>query len=208
MDRVGKIREMAEGIMGSGDPAHGMEHVMSVYRLAVAIAKEEKRADMEIVQIAALCHDLGISEELADPTGKTDHASISAGIAGTILEDIGLPPEKIARVQASILSHRGGNGLYPKALEDKILFDANAMAAFDAMEAARLVADAHKGEIRRRPGDIDACVKADGKKMLGKSARMRSQTYKSVSADMFYTDTAKKMAQERVEYYKKFFHSQ
>ena len=66
-------------------PSHGFDHTERVYNLAVRIAKDEK-ADLEIVQAAALLHDVGRFKEEDDKS--LCHADESAKLAPEILRSI------------------------------------------------------------------------------------------------------------------------
>ncbi|NLG26606.1 MAG: HD domain-containing protein, partial [Chloroflexi bacterium] len=54
--------EQARALYHEHDAAHGFEHVLRVWRMALRIAREEG-ADLEIVSAAALLHDVGRAEE-------------------------------------------------------------------------------------------------------------------------------------------------
>ena len=72
--------EMQQRYVGFDDPAHGWEHINRVYRLAVYIAEQEN-ADIFIVGMAALMHDIG---HLSTDT-SLHHADLSMSMAGELL---------------------------------------------------------------------------------------------------------------------------
>jgi putative nucleotidyltransferase with HDIG domain len=65
------------------------------------IAKSEKNVDFEVLELAALLHDIGRKKEDLDKTGRIDHAIESAKMAEKILEKFGFQREKIEKVKKS-----------------------------------------------------------------------------------------------------------
>ncbi|MFH1325998.1 MAG: HD domain-containing protein [Candidatus Falkowbacteria bacterium] len=91
-----KIKELVEEELKEC-PGHNIDHVMRVYNLCLHIAEYED-VNLEVLQIAALLHDIGGAKETSDPTGKTDHAVESAKMAEPILKDINFSEEKIKHI--------------------------------------------------------------------------------------------------------------
>ena len=116
---------------------HDFEHVSRVYNLAKAIGKEEK-ADMLVLEAAALMHDLGRLAELKDP--KLNHAVESAKIACDILKGIDFPDDKVQDVLHAIRAHRFSKGEIPFTTEAKVLQDADRLDALGAIGIARCFA--------------------------------------------------------------------
>ncbi|KAI7871723.1 hypothetical protein BDF14DRAFT_1718343 [Spinellus fusiger] len=60
---IGRTRAMVERYMGKLDPSHDILHVDRVTRLAMHLAKscvdQGHSVNMELVELAALCHDVG-----------------------------------------------------------------------------------------------------------------------------------------------------
>ena len=65
---------------------HSFEHVKRVYEMATFLAKEE-RADLELVQIGALLHDIG------RPVGEP-HRETGAKLTDKILKELKYPQKK------------------------------------------------------------------------------------------------------------------
>ena len=116
--------------------AHGMDHCMRVYFLALQIAEDEN-IDLEILQAAAILHDIGGGKETADPTGQTDHALEGAIMARHILEQLNFPQEKIQHVQDCISTHRFKANRIPQTKEAQIIFEADKIDALGAVGVAR-----------------------------------------------------------------------
>lgn len=134
--------ERAREYYTDGDSAHGFDHVLRVWRLALRIAEEEG-ANREVVSTAALLHDVGRPEELR--TGGC-HAEIGARMARVILRDE--PPELVEAVAEVIGQHRFRGGKQPTSLEARVLYDADKLDALGAIGVARAYAVA--GMLRQR----------------------------------------------------------
>ncbi|MBW2968377.1 HD domain-containing protein [Candidatus Woesearchaeota archaeon] len=103
-------------------------HVSVVYGYAVDLA-EKLSADMEIVQLSALLHDIGRLRH-----GGKDHDITGAQDAEKMLGDLGYPKDRIDKIAHCIRSHRGSKSEEkPATLEAEILSNADAMAHMDVM---------------------------------------------------------------------------
>jgi uncharacterized protein len=111
-----------ETIKQYGYAGHDVTHTIRVHELCLRIGKEEK-ADLLVVQAAALLHDIGRGREQLDP--KVDHAEASAEMAKKLLVDCHFPEEKIPKVLHAIRVHRFSRQKVPQTLEAKILQDAD-----------------------------------------------------------------------------------
>jgi uncharacterized protein len=126
--------EEARGYYPAGDPAHDFDHVLRVLAMARRLATAEG-ADLEIVETAALLHDIARSDERAN---GSDHALESARRAGEILA--GWPAERLQAVAHAIAAHRFRNRLVPATLEAKVLYDADKLDGIGAIGVARAYA--------------------------------------------------------------------
>ena len=86
------------------DSAHDKEHVYRVLYTALAIAKKEREADVDVLIAACLLHDIGRQEQVADP--KVCHASAGAKKAYDFLKEKGFSDEFSKKVSQCILTHR------------------------------------------------------------------------------------------------------
>ena len=123
--------EQARALYTQGDTAHDFDHVLRVTALAVKLAEAEG-ADIEIVQTAALLHDIGLDN------GRRGHAEVAAQRTYEILA--GQPREKVEAVAQAIRSHRFRAGPSPQTLEAKCLFDADKLDALGAIGVGRAFA--------------------------------------------------------------------
>jgi len=109
---------------------------MSAYRHFVAVVKyakqlaNKRKADEEIVEIAAWLHDIGSIK------GNTEnHHIVGAEFAGELLKKYNYPKNKIEAVQHCIMSRRGSQNIKRETLEAECLADADAMSHFDSIDA-------------------------------------------------------------------------
>ncbi|KAH9771665.1 HD domain-containing protein [Citrus sinensis] len=92
--RVRKAEKLVERNMKGNDASHDASHVWRVRDLALSLAREEGLASnpdsMEIVELAALLHDIGDYKYLRDPSEEK--------IVENFLEDEGLEESKKMRI--------------------------------------------------------------------------------------------------------------
>ncbi|MEO8970488.1 MAG: HD domain-containing protein [Ktedonobacteraceae bacterium] len=125
------------------DPAHGWEHVLRVYSLALSIAEREE-ADSFIVGTAALMHDLG---RIVSNTTK-HHAEVSVTLAREILDAQGVPPAIQQAILHAIEAHSFSRNIEPRTLEACVVRDADRL---DGLGATGIIRWAITGTIRRTP---------------------------------------------------------
>jgi uncharacterized protein len=97
---------------------HDQTHTIRVHKLSRIIGQKEK-ADLPVLEAAALLHDIGRSYEHAD------HAEKSAEIAEELLKKCEFTEDKISKVLYAIRMHQFSKGTTPETLEAKILQDAD-----------------------------------------------------------------------------------
>lgn len=126
---------------GSG---HGFDHIMRVHRLALAIAGEEK-ADLFVVSVAALLHDVGDYKLTGD--GKENHRQAVADMT----EGLSLSAFQIEQVTQIVerVSFKG-NGTCDEQIspEGQCVRDADRLDAMGAIGIARAFA---YGALKGRP---------------------------------------------------------
>jgi len=129
------IRKLVQKELSSTLNSHGWDHVRRVYELCLKIGKKEK-ADLTILGLAALLHDIGRKEEQASK-GKICHAQVGAKKAEAILLRLGVPDQIRKEVLECIRSHRFRGKQVPKSLEARILFDADKLDSIGAVGIGR-----------------------------------------------------------------------
>jgi uncharacterized protein len=135
----------AVGGGGALDAAHDFDHVLRVAALAEQIARAEG-ADVDIVRLAALLHDLpaapgGDLPGAPGGDGRTSHHLAAAERARGLLAARGLQPERIEAVVHCIQAHRyRDRSVQPQTLEARCLYDADKLDAMGAIGVARACA--------------------------------------------------------------------
>ncbi len=128
MDIVEEIRKHVIKRYQERDDAEGMDmyetHVKYVVEYAKTLA-EKLGAGVEVVEIAALLHDIARIDGLNE-----NHHIEGAKYAEELLNSLGYDPEKIPVIKDCIISHRGSTGIPQKTVEAKCLASADAMAHF------------------------------------------------------------------------------
>lgn len=116
---------------------HDVHHALRVRDLALRLAEHEG-GDRDIVEAAALLHDIGHTE------GRDDHAASSARAAADLLGRVGFPDDKIDAVVTCIEHHHwtpGNDGDLPDApIEYRVFADADRLDALGAIGIARAFA--------------------------------------------------------------------
>jgi uncharacterized protein len=199
----------------AGDPVHGFDHVLRVYRMAEKLALSEG-ADIEIVRAAALLHDANRGRPASihpQHPGKgrgerrLAHQVDAAEIAHQVLEAEGWSEERIEAVQHCIRSHRFRESVEtPRTLEAKILFDADKLDAIGAIGVARAIAFAacagqpayaEPSALFLRTGNLEENERHSAyHEYLFKLVRLK---------DRLYTTAARSLAEERHRWMVEFF---
>lgn len=194
-------------------PAHNFDHVARVYNLAIKLAENEK-VDLEVIRAAALLHDLGGAREMNDPSGKTDHAVESAKMSEPILKKLGYSEGKIKHILDCIISHRYRTENKPKTLEAQILFDADKLETVGAIGIARAMVwmGRNNASIFKKVNIKEYAKENLGGKINGRikdktkhSPQIQWETKDKFILDYLYTNKAKKMAKERMNFSIDFF---
>lgn len=171
------------------DDIHGFPHVERVYNLCLKIGKKLD-ADIKILKIAALLHDVGRNKEGVNAF-KRNHAEISAELTINLLAsmDIDLPKEDVENIIHCIRAHSFSNELKPKTLVAKILFDADKLDALGAIGLYRTI-----GFTVKSRGGVDQVIEHLENKIM----KLRNQ---------IYLDVSKKIANEREKIILDFYNS-
>jgi len=131
------IEAEAKRLMKGGESSgHDWEHVRRVHLNCLKLAKTD-RVNVDVLRLAALLHDVGISHEMKE---GVDHAVYSAGRARRIMRRHGVPADVVEAVCRAIASHRFGAGLKPETIEGRTLQDADRLDAIGAIGIARAFA--------------------------------------------------------------------
>jgi len=157
---------------------HDRDHSKRVKLLALYIAEREG-GDPNVIEMAADLHDIVRDHE--------NHAIEGAKIAEDLLRKKGYSEDFIKKVCHCIEAHSFSSGVEPKTLEAKILSDADKLDAMGAIGIARAFMFA--GE---RGKSLEEVITHFEEKLL----KLK---------DFLYTETAKKLAEERHRFLEEFY---
>jgi len=133
---LARAREISRSIHAGFAPSHDFSHAERVYRLAERIAEAEN-ADLFVVRMSALLHDIGRAEESKNNNGEDIHEELSVRMAGPIMDELGVSGDRKEAVLHAIATHRHRRGGEPRTLEAKCLFDADKLDSLGAVGVAR-----------------------------------------------------------------------
>ena len=129
MNIVEKVKQFVEEECKKPTSKYGPEpyeyHFVQVHKYAKKLAGK-LNADVEVVEIAALLHDIG-----SIICGRGNHHITGAKIAEEKLREFGYSEDKIKKVKHCIYTHRGSQKLERKTVEAQILADADTMSNYD-----------------------------------------------------------------------------
>jgi len=185
-DRLGNWPPQWEGFHW---PGYTYEHTLRVRNLALGLAAEE-HANPDVVEVAALLHDIAKAE------GR-EHATIGAEQAASLLAGLDLDPGFIEPVRYAIATHSGDNTEdHPaenRVLGDADLIDANfglvATWRFITIRAGRqsTLQDTIDGMIEWLPkkDELMALLRSDaGRRLAAERSRVMHESC-SLLADVF-----------------------
>jgi uncharacterized protein len=196
---VAYIRTKLEG-EGSG---HDWWHIYRVWSLAKRIAKSKSQANSEIVELAALLHDV------ADWKFHGGDESVGPQVAGEFLTSLKVDPMTILAVQEIIqdVSYKGaGVTTKPRSLEGMIVQDADRLDALGAIGIARCFV--YSGHVNRPMWDPvnKPVLHQTAKEYKDNKGSAINHFYEKLLLlkDRLHTHAAKQMAIKRHAYMEQF----
>ena len=180
---INKAMEYAREVFAGDGSGHDFDHTLRVYHMAVRIAGEEG-ADVEMVALAALLHDVD-DHKLSPETCEHKDRAV------TFLKSQGVSEQKIHRIVEIIseISFSAGNGR-PSTLEGMCVQDADRLDAIGAIGIGR--AFAFGGSRGRRMHDPDGVDKtATVEHFYDKLFKLK---------DLMTTPTGQHLARQRDEF--------
>ncbi len=196
-----KLLKEAERLYAANGNSHRLDHVKRVLALAERLARAEG-ADLEVVKVAALFHDIGRAEEKRTK-GKVCHAAYGAQMVKQILKKYGLPEDFIERVAEAIASHRFRSKVRPKTPEAKVLFDADKLDALGAVGIGRAFLFA--GEVGARLHNPEVDLSQTEPYSREDTAWREFKLKLSKIKDQMLTQEGRRLAQERYRFMEEFF---
>ncbi len=185
---VEKVEEIVRERMDGQSAGHGMDHVLRVLASARSI-QAEAGGDSEIIELAALLHDVGDAK-------FHDGVERSAEFAREILSGLNADNDLIEHVAHIVdnISFRKGVDASELSLEGKIVQDADRL---DALGAIGIVRTIEYGAAFGQPFYLaDA---GDAKTGVG---HFHEKLFKL--KELLNTDTARRMAEERESFMRTF----
>jgi len=195
------VRLESQAFFRAARGSHGWDHTERVYELCLRIGRKEG-ADLDILRLAALLHDIGREEEDRS-NGRICHAARGAVLAREILSTQGIDEAQAARVVRCIQTHRFRGRFVPDTLEGKILFDADKLDSIGAVGIGRAFLFA--GEVGARLHDPKVKVRKTKpytkedtayREFLVKLTRIRVR---------MFTSEGRRIARERYDFMVEFF---
>ena len=201
MSSIEQIREEAKKFFLNARGSHDWDHVERVYNLCIRIGKKEN-ADLEILKIAALLHDIGREDENSSK-GKICHAEMGVKLARELLEKYEFDKEKINKITHCIETHRFRGSKTPVSKEAKILFDADKLDSIGAIGIGRDFLFA--GEIGARLHNKDVVIEKTQPYTREDTAYREFIVKLRKIKDRMLTEEGKRIAEERHKFMVEFF---
>lgn len=185
------------------DTVHGFDHIERVYAMAQRIGTAEG-ADMEIVQAAALMHDMQGSHP---EESRVEHHIQSAREAEALLKREGWAQPRIDAVTHCVRAHRYRDDREPPTtLEAKVVFDADKLDVLGAVGAGRTIAFAAQvGQPMYYPPSNLFLSTGEHEPDEPHSAYHEYLFKLRKVVSRLYTDTARQIAAERGAYLSDYF---
>ncbi len=128
MDRSARFEEQTKGTKDEYNIFR--EHIQYVYKYVVMLSKD-KNADREVLELAALLHDISMTDMALD---RSRHNEYGAEIAEQLLRENNYPEDKTQLVKRCILNHSKRRQQYRSTEEEQILVDADGLSHFDVVK--------------------------------------------------------------------------
>lgn len=179
---------------------HDYYHTFRVFKMATYIAMQEG-ADLEIVQLAALLHD--VDDRKLFPETYKDKCHAKKFLTENNVDALII--EKICDI-IDVISFAGKDSFVPETLEGKCVQDADRLDALGAIGIAR--AFAYGGSHNRSIHDPDAIPNLDmgTEEYYSHTSTTVNHFYEKLFElkDMMNTETARALAHDREKYMREF----
>lgn len=203
---IKEIETQAKEYFKHATGCHDWTHVERVRNMALKIGRKEG-ADLNILEVAVLLHDIGRKEEIKK-SGAFCHAEKSAKLAIEILKKYNLPKETEKNILNCIIAHRFRNEHRPETIESKVLYDADKLDSIGAVGVGRSFLFAG--------GPGSQCLYTGNESELVKTGKDHAFTREDSAIleyefklkkvkDKMFTKEGKKIAQERHKFMQEFF---
>ena len=192
--------EYVKGIFETDYSGHDFFHTFRVYKMATHIAIKEK-ANLEIVQLAALLHDVD-DVKLSPATHKNKDRARHFLMANNVSE---VMIDTICQIIDEI-SYKGSDSVVPQTLEGKCVQDSDRLDAIGAIGIARAFAyGGNHNRVMHNP-NISPQMDMNAEEYNNHISTTINHFYEKLFKlkDMMSTDSAKEVAQAREMYMKNY----
>ncbi len=195
------IQTIAQKLFTDARASHDWDHTIRVLRLCEHIGSEE-RADMDVLRVAAVLHDIGRPHQDAC-LGSLCHAVHGAMLAEPIVATLVFSPEQKNNILHCIRTHRFRGINVPETLEAKVLFDADKLDAIGAIGIARAYLFA--GEIGARLHSPEVSAEKSVPYSIDDTGFREYSVKLCKIKDRMMTSEGKRMAGDRHQFMTAFF---
>ena len=192
--------EYAKKTFESDYSGHDFFHTLRAYKMATRIAKEEK-ADIEIVQLAILLHDVDDIKLSPDTHANKDRARL-------FLLENNVDKDTIDTICQIIdeVTYKGKDSVTPNTLEGKCVQDADRLDAMGAIGIARAFAyGGNHNRIMHNP-NIEPHLNMNAEEYVKSKSTTINHFYEKLFnlKKLMNTNSARLIAQSREAYMKKY----
>lgn len=163
------------------------DHIKYVVKNAVELAKEYE-ADVEIVELGALLHDIAMPSEFGP---REEHNIYGVKIAEELLTKLNYPEDRKEKVKECVLRHRGSKDLPRNTVEEQCVADADVIAHFDCIPSLFHLAFG-ENEMNLSISDGEEFVKRklekDYNKLSSRTREKLKDRYENIMKVLFVSD--------------------
>ncbi len=158
------------------------DHIKYVVKNAVELAKEYN-ADIEIVELGALLHDIAMPSEFGP---REEHNAYGVKIADELLTKLNYPEDRKERVKECVLRHRGSKELPRNTIEEQCVADADVIAHFDCIPSLfHLVYNEMNLSVEEGENYLKKKLERDYNKLSNKTREIMRVRYENIIKILF-----------------------
>ena len=190
----------AKDTFAADHSGHDYFHTLRVYKMAVKLAEQEG-ADLAIVRLAALLHDV-------DDVKLSSETHINKDRAVGYLREHGASENMINAICDIIesVSFKGSDSTVPETIEGKCVQDADRLDALGAVGIARAFAYGGSHHRIMHDPEVKPAENMNGEQYQNHCGTTVNHFYEKLFRlkDLMNTDTARKIAERREEYMRRY----
>ena len=158
------------------------EHIKYVVKNAKELAIKYN-ADIEIVELAALLHDIAVVSGVGV---REEHHINGSIIAEELLTKYNYPKERIETIKSCILKHSADIECKRESLEEEIIADADAMSHFDYIPGLFFVAYKRRNlDIKDATNWVKKKLEKDYNKLSDRAKEEQKERYENINKVLF-----------------------